>query len=267
MRKGLILLIAICLMVFQSGLFAAEKGDITCLKGFVLGYSDLYSKNDVMKMTFRNDDNLNGGLKSYKKAILLSALIPGAGEIYNGSNIKGIIFMGIEVLSWSVYFSSNSKGEDIKREFHLYSDTNWSADKYSHYLDVYRQQYGYDPPNLTHTLPRDTETNEIIKTQQYYEMTGKYDQFVCGWDDCDEWNGDSEHRLLYEDKRYQHNKYLKRAINATSIILLNRVISLVDTIWGVKLHNDKVRNENAVNIIPIEYNDEIIPSLSLKFNW
>jgi len=57
MRKGLTLLITICLMVFQSDLFAAEKGDITCLKGFVLGYSDLYSKNDVMKMTFRNDDN------------------------------------------------------------------------------------------------------------------------------------------------------------------------------------------------------------------
>jgi len=98
-------------------------------------------------------------------------------------------------------------------------------------------------------------------------MIGKYDQFACGWEDCDEWDGYSGKRFYYEDKRYQSNKYLKKAITATSIIFINRIISLVDTIWGVKSYNDRIKNENIINLIPVEYNDEIIPSISFRLKW
>ena len=261
MRKKILLLLIFYLLIFQINLFASENVvNKTYLKNLVFGYNDSYFNDDVF-VTFENEGKIVGGLKSYKKAILYSALVPGAGEIYTGSLIKGLAFIGVEALCWSVYFTSNNKGEDIKDEFHLYSDTHWSKDEYEDGLRIYREQHnGADPPNLTHDLPE-------TKTQQYYEMTGKYNQFAVGWDDCDEWDGLSENRLKYEDKRYQSNKYLKRAINMTSIIFLNRVISLVDTIWGVKLYNEKIRSDKIISLIPVSYKDEIIPAFCLKFNW
>ena len=258
MRKLFVLTIAFFLLIFYSNLIASEKVEnYKYLKNLIFGYN---STENFASMPLQEGGKIVGGLKSYKKAILLSGILPGAGEIYNGSFIKGCVFIGVEVLGWSLYFTDNSKGKDIEDEFHRFADTYWSEERYLYYLELYRQQYGKDPTNLTHELPEE-------KTQQYYEMIGKYDQFVCGWEDCDEWDGYSSKRLNYEDERYQSNKYLKRALTVTSIIFVNRIISLIDTIWGVKSYNDKIRSENVINLIPVKHNDEIIPSISFRLKW
>jgi len=258
MRKIFILKVPFFLLIFYSNLFASENVEnYKYLKDLVFGYN---SARNFTFTQFQEEGKIVGGLKSYKKAILLSGLVPGAGEIYNGSFIKGCVFIGVEVLGWSLYFTNNNKGKDIEDEFHRFADTYWSEERYNHYLDVYIQQYGKEPTNLTHEIPEE-------KDQQYYEMIGKYDQFVSGWEDCDDWNGHSDNRFYYEDRRYQSNKHLKRALTVTSIIFVNRIISLIDTIWGVKSYNDKIRSENVINLIPVQHNDEIIPSISFRLKW
>ena len=258
MKKIFIPTIMFYLLIFHSNLLANEKVEnYKYLEGLIFGYS---SVNKFTSMPIQEEGRIVGGLKSYKKAILLSGLVPGAGEIYNGSFIKGFVFIGIEALGWSSYFKNNKNGRNIEDEFHMFADTHWSEVKYLNILENYELEHGREPTNLTHELPEE-------KTQQYYEMIGKYDQFACGWEDCDEWDGYSERRFYYEDKRYQSNKYLKKAITATSIIFINRIISLIDTIWGVKLYNDRVKNENIINLIPVEHNDEIIPSISFRLKW
>ena len=59
---------------------------------------------------------------------------------------------------------------------------------------------------------------ERVDTQQYYEVIGKYDQFVYGWDDTKDLTLDTNNdqvqstlRLDYEDQRNESNKLLKRA--------------------------------------------------------
>ena len=79
--------------------------------------------------------------------------------------------------------------------------------------------------------------------QQYYELIGKYDQFVVGWDDIVRRSTDnavgwtevdsvenfhSERRLRYEDDRDESNRFLKRASTVTGVILINHVISAID---------------------------------------
>ena len=129
MRKKILLLLIFCLLIFQNNLFASEKAiNKTYLKNLAFSYNKSYFNDDVL-VPFENEGKIVKGLKSYKKAILYSALIPGAGEIYTGSLIKGLAFVGVEALCWTVYFTSNNKGKDIKGEFHLYSAAHWSKCK------------------------------------------------------------------------------------------------------------------------------------------
>jgi len=79
--------------------------------------------------------------------------------------------------------------------------------------------------------------------QQYYELLGKYNQFVAGWDDLVdvgtgnkvEWTDfdsvetvQSALRLDYEDQRHDSNKYLDRASTVAGLLLVNHVISAID---------------------------------------
>ena len=85
-------------------------------------------------------------------------------------------FMGLEALTWTAYISWRGKGNDIKAEFRTYADRHWHEARYSAWRDWNKSQA--DPYRETHALP-----NKDTDTQQYYELIGKYHQFVYGWDD------------------------------------------------------------------------------------
>jgi hypothetical protein len=63
------------------------------------------------------------------------------------------------------------------------------------YFDPLKQEWIY----LSHHLP-DT------KTEQYYEMIGKYDQFRWGWDDYSDYDKGSVHREEYLECRNRKTK-------------------------------------------------------------
>ncbi len=218
--------------------------------------SDSYSMFSSKTNFFQQSEKITTGLKSYKTALILSGIFPGAGEIYLGSYKKGAAFGCVEVLCWALYITNNNKGDDIRTEFRAYADENWSESVWRNALIT----YGKNEESLSHQLPDE-------KTQQYYEMIGKYDQFAIGWNDCGEWEGLSENRLYYEDRRYEHNKHLKRAINMTSIVLLNRVASFIDTILSVKRHNESIRKDYSFKTVSIQYADEIVPSACFTYKW
>lgn len=51
---------------------------------------------------------------------------------------------------------------------------------------------------FTHNLP-------ATKTQQYYEMIGKYHQFACGWNDFDGYEYDAEGNLIMDTKYIENS--------------------------------------------------------------
>ncbi len=155
------------------------------------------------------------------KAILLSALIPGAGEFYIAQNsynptvqyLKSAAFFAIEVGFWYGAISYAMRGEDAEDQFEKFADDYWNEDVYLEYeyhwaqtqigtdeesiyddeggisawqSEIWDDKIGYLPANFTHELPED-------KDQQYYEMIGKYlQQFGIAWDGSyDEYNPDN----------------------------------------------------------------------------
>jgi len=190
--------------------------------------------------------------RSVGRSLLYSAIVPGAGQFYNGSKRGAALFFGLEVVGWGIYLNWNSKGNDIEDEFRARADTAWSPLSYL----AWRTSTIARNSSITHALPCSSYVANIAAStvpealkgcagseiQQYYELVGKYNQFVSGWADVTDEDGVrvqptqvdsaenflSEIRLTYEDRRNDSNKYLKRASTIGGLILVNHVISAVD---------------------------------------
>ena len=196
--------------------------------------------------------------KSSKRAFLLSALVPGLGEWYAGSKKRGLAFLGAEAALVGMWVAWKGKGNDIVEEFRAVADEYWDPEEYI----AWRESTISKSSSITHALPCSSEVREMYipaiasglgadfggcaasQIQQYYELLGKYDQFVAGWEDLRRdsstgnpagWaevdsveNFHSERRLRYEDQRDESNRFLKRASTVSGVILINHVISAID---------------------------------------
>ena len=219
------------------GAFTGPVGALTAGPAAAVGSSEQEATTD--------------GDPSPRKAFFLSALVPGAGEYYAGARRKATVFFGLEALAWTLYFTWDGKGNDIEEEFRRTADEQFSP---SDYL-AWRETNTSNKTPITHDLPCEEYVVNIYvrdpgnfgdcgasEVQQYYELIGKYDQFVAGWSDLHDANGnptqpvqvdsaknfDSDIRQAYEDRRDDSNRYLKRAINMAGFALINHVISAVD---------------------------------------
>lgn len=210
---------------------------------------------------FQGSDELNDAdyqEKSPFKAFLLSLAVPGLGQYYNGSKIKPFIFLGIEATCWIYNVKLNNDGDDITAEFEAFQRAHWSRTSYE---DEYLMWvYGVNDDNLvdpshveiSHHLP-DTET------QQYFEMTGKYNQFAWGWDDA-ELNGltiddyssgnpmppvagdnvpTSANRLFYEQRRDDANTKYDQAKRMIMVAAFNHVISAFEALISANRINKR----------------------------
>lgn len=233
--------------------------------------------------------------KSPGKALMLSAIMPGAGELYAGSPLKAILFFGIEVGAWAGVAIYQADGKDKETQFEEYADTHWSKGDYWQWLESldnwveplntpripypdldedYYPQSVYndfeDDNAFTHNLP-------LTKTQQYYEMIGKYiTQFGPGWNDADptaisngpeifHFTGESQNSKDYMDMRYESNQALDKSAMFFQIVMLNHVASALDAGFTVRAMNKKL--DTAFQFAPYQYYDEHIAMGQITVNW
>lgn len=183
-------------------------------------------------------------LKSPPKAFLFSALVPGAGQIYSQAR-RGYLFLAVEALAVGGYLLFQHRGKRWKDEYIAFADRHWSEDRYQAWYDRRDSVYNSNlDDSLTHHLPEQ-------KNHDYYEMIGKYDQFVYGWDDVDSTRDDvhSTHRGEYLNIRERSNRYLRWAGYGVGVMLFNRVLSALDAARAARRYNQRASPERAkVNI-------------------
>lgn len=247
-----------------------------------LALNDDDGDNKVSTLNFREGaqkEEKASGRKSPVKAFIYSAIIPGAGQLYNGSKIKAVAFLGLEALAWTGHIIYSGKGDDKTAEFETYANANWSENSYVAWLELNWQQSDDEDvlndrgfPLFTHHLP-DT------KTQQYYEMIGKYNQFVYGWADTDyntspyrEAHPDtySAMRMHYESMRHDANKMYDKASTAIVVSMVNHVISGFEAALAARSHNknvDALANKISVKAQTAQLNDEYFPMLTMTYKF
>lgn len=198
-------------------------------------------------------------LKSPGKAFFYSLAIPGLGQYYYGSKVKPVLFLSAEVASWIFYFKWHGQGDDLTDEYEAFNHEHWYQDRYEDFLLwVYdtTDDNAIDTIGITHHLPDS-------RSQQYYEMTGKYDQFAWGWDDAerndstlydydssnspgpciDDGVPSSENRDTYEGMRDDANNKYDRATRMLFVSIANRLISAFEAYFVTKSRNSRIKRD------------------------
>jgi hypothetical protein len=264
---------------------------------------NMYRYN-LIEESFEHSDSLvtiEMEKKSVFRAALYSAVLPGAGQYYNGSIWKTILFAGIEAAAWTAYFVYESKGDQSDTDMRSYADKNWSEHKYWSWLYDQAQQRGIeDLPSYTLT-ERDQTTGIVYlvdydremanslryledrlghthklpetKTQQYYEMIYKYlTQFGNAWGDADFYttyygnnNTMTAQMFAYRDMRNQTNDFYDTATAAVNVILVNHVLSAIEAAWSARSFNRDI--EIKLSAHNRNYFDEQVQMYGINFSW
>ncbi|HEQ99493.1 MAG TPA: hypothetical protein ENO22_09170 [candidate division Zixibacteria bacterium] len=273
-------------LLFGSGL-AAEDDSINTISEFLqknqfeqrrqlerISDPDMLFADNFNDFPGFEDDLYKLKHHSVGRAFLYSLILPGAGEIYTGSKLKASLFFGIEIFSWYQYINKYGDGQDLEDQYRDYANQYWDPGDYRAWLvDVmgvpsdtlpYRGEDG-EPQTFTHHLPD-------FKTQQYYEMIGKYEQFVFGWADTDYNEGDSlskTHRVTYLQLRDESNSKFDAARNYAIVSIANRIISAFDAALSARKLNKKADRFSEVRLKArlADYYGERIPKIILTYNF
>ncbi len=162
-------------------------------------------------------DGTGGETKSVFVAAGLSALVPGAGQIYVGTPWwRPALYGAIEIAGWVGYGVWTAKGNQATSDFETFADTHWDVTRYIAWI---QQNYsGWSDEEIDRAAAEEALSRVITSTdqnlppwervdfdalnklekavrggfshtlprhgeQQYYEEIGKYIQYRSGWDD------------------------------------------------------------------------------------
>ena len=207
------------------------------------------------------------------RAFLYSLILPGAGQWYTGSKLKTGLFLGLELFSWYQYINKYGDGQDLEDEYRAYADQYWNPGDYRAWLvDVKGVASDTIPYRDADSLVTFTHHLPDFKTQQYYEMIGKYEQFVFGWADTDYNEGDSlseEHRVTYLQLRDQSNSKFDAARNYAIVSIANRIISAFDAALAARRLNKKADRFSEIRLKArlADYYGERIPKIILTYSF
>ena len=262
-------------------------------------------KHELLEKSFEHTDSLQTGdeqKKSVFRAALYSAILPGAGQAYNGSIWKTILFAGVEVAAWTAYFVYDGKGDQSDVDMRQFADQKWSEHKYWSWVydQAVERNIANIPDYTTELDPQDnTNTKWLVgydaemakslrylenelgfthrlpetKTQQYYEMIYKYlTQFGNGWDDANfdaTYYGNTDNMtpqmFEYRDMRNQTNEYYDSATAAVNVVLINHLLSAIEAAWSARSYNRQL--DIKLSVHNRKYFDEQVQMYGINLTW
>jgi len=292
MQKSNFLNALLIISVFFTGLSFAQNSENNKIE--LVG--NLHADSKILLESYQpleTNFKLNGqpGEKSPLLAGVMSAVLPGSGELYVGEYVKAAIFFVVEAALITTAVVYNNKGDDKTAEFEAFADGHWSVVKYSEYLLDHKAELGLPedcniPINPDESLPpweRIEDWNALNHCesnfphqlahhgeQQYYEEIGKYGSFSSGWDDFksgDPFRFITENMKYYSQMRGQANDYYNVSDKAIIGLYINHLLSAVDAVWSATVHNKDIAVKIRVQNVYLADGVEWVPTLNLQYNF
>ncbi len=200
-------------------------------------------------------DEFGGGIKKERdleqgpshlgekfKAGLLSAVLPGAGQYYNGRHQKAYIMCGAEVAIWATYFIFDTQGDnrmDDARDFAgIYAGTSGSHD------DNYWQ-------NVARYMDSDSYNED-----RYREARALQEPVSGLIDAQDAWQWANMDRLYgYRQLRADASNAYDRRDFMILFAVVNRAVSVVDAVMGAGKQDD----EPGAQVLGMNVQVEVAP--------
>ena len=219
-------------------------GPVTRADDVQLPYSHLFSPPPPVSRSFMADVGQNKPTSldlsqqessehrvSMKKALLLSVLLPGAGQYYADARFRGQVFMGVEATIWSVFAAYRVYG-------------GWKKDDYRDFAAAHA---GVDNSG---------------KENQFYDWVGFYDnredfnqygrlyypeRAYLPDDPSYDWQWDSEaNRTEYRQIKNASETAFRNSSFLIGLAIINRVIAGIDTYRTVKAAQAKMKSFSQI---------------------
>ena len=209
----------------------------------------------------------SGGLRVIAKrpgiSFLGSALIPGAGQLYNGSMKRAAAFFALEVGLWTGFAAFRGNAQDKEDEYKALADEFWDF-----------QRWCPSPPDCL-PQPDNTSGHTIAlnpmgnpeKSNEYYENIGKYDKFNSGWAGALNATDPTAERKLYLNLREDSNNLFAWSTTMVNIVMFNHLISVADAVFTAKKLNDAASVQFSLKAVSRWSNGEPVKGLSLSLAW
>jgi len=286
--KNLVFLIA---LIFSFELFASEPEFRT---GNLKSDFNFLTRLEQEKLS--DDLQIKSGEKSPILAGALSALLPGAGEIYTGNYLKAAFFLAVEGITIYLNNYYTKKGDDQTIYFQNFADEHWSVVRYADWLNQWASALGgtanihispdlnlkpWERVNWEELNMAERSIKEFSHTlyphghQQYYEMIGKYPQFSQGWDDskfakgiysvAGEYYYDTKGNFIYySGLRGKANDYYNFADKALIVTITNHILSMIDAILSANSYNRNLKLSAKLEKTMVNGIIEYYPEVNLK---
>ena len=291
MKKNISLMFTI--VIFSCSYLLAQKNEIkeTKLTGDLSYDTKLIFDNcDYTEPAFELVDESDK--KSPVLAGVMSALVPGSGELYLGDYLKAGIFFAVDVALIATAISYNNKGDNKEAEFKAFADAHWSVVKYADYLIQHKDELGIPddaeiPINRNGNLPpweqiQDWSALNYAETpfshhlpphgdQQYYEEIGKYNQYSSGWDEFDpQVDGFRDVPQIMKDYAQMRGDANSAYNTASKIVIgvyINHLLSAIDAVWSAHRYNDNLAVNLRMKNIQLADRLELVPTINIKYNF
>jgi len=229
--------------------------------------------------------------KSPVLAGVMSAVLPGSGELYVGEYLKAAIFLAVEATLITVAVVYNNEGDELTAEFEAFADEHWSVVDYSEYLMEHWQEIGLSeqcvidinyegnlPPwervnwnDLNHCEREFSHKLHPYGEQQYYELIGKYPQYSSGWDEFDPAvDGFREVPQIMKDysiMRGNANDAYNVASKAVIGLYINHLLSAIDAVWSATNYNKNLAVNMRVQNVQLADRIEFMPTLNISYKF
>ncbi len=164
------------------------------------------------------------GVKSVGTALMLSLLLPGTGEYYAGETTQARFFWGVEIAAWGALLFNNSYYNSLRSDYQawagVHAGVSASGKDDQYWIDIgkFDDIYAFNEKRLQDRRP-----------ERLYDPA----RYAWQWDTRD-------NRLTYDLKRLKASAIKDRRLIYASVILLNHLVSAVNSIRLVRAQNNRL---------------------------
>lgn len=175
-------------------------------------------------------------IKKPALAMILSLLVPGAGEAYVGNQKRAYAFFAAEVLLWSSYFGVDAYGKSVEKDAVNYG-SNYSG------VDLHGRNRDFRT-DVSFYQSMDEFNTDQLQNRNYSRVYKKTDE--NNWD----WQGSEANRKSYRKLLLRGRDFQNRAKFAGFAIFANHVISAIHSAFLARNLNKSYGEKNT----PLKFN-------------
>jgi hypothetical protein len=195
------------------------------------------------------------GWKDPGKASLMSAVVPGTGQLYAGSK-TGYVFLGVEAVAMMAYVKYRNDSHDRRDTYYTYVGDPTNPDS----------RFSFE--RLNGAVPADevTRLEEIYAKdpREFYDEVTTNDDLAAGWSDSGTNTGQRSQAATYMS---EVNNLDRKSNVGLATLIANHLVATVDALRLVRVNNFALRQNMTLKIKarPYGHNQSFGMTLTQKF--